>query len=81
MSQNKFSYGQIISYNEMCFYEGLNLQRGMNFRTKNRCSIFLMNKSKNAPYKDREEDEGKVLIYEGHDIRKSESISNPKSVD
>ena len=35
----------------------------------------------NAPYQDRVEDDGAVLIYEGHDQPKSAAVRNPKVVD
>lgn len=35
----------------------------------------------NAPYRDRLEDGGTTLLYEGHDRPKSASCSNPKVVD
>jgi hypothetical protein len=72
--------GDIISYNEMCLEEGYSLQRGMNFRVKNDISIILMSVRKNSPYADRIENNGKVLIYEGHDVPRNIS-NNPKEVD
>src|SRR5687768_14214838 len=74
-------YGKIISYLEMSAEEGITLQRGMNFRLRNDLSIILMSLRRNAPYADRIEDDGKILIYEGHDISKTSSVSNPKLVD
>ena len=35
----------------------------------------------NAPYQDRLEEEGTVLIYEGHDQPKSNGVSDPKVLD
>jgi hypothetical protein len=60
--------GDVISYMEMCQEESVNLQRGMNFRLKGGFSVILMSLRPGAPYADRIEDEGRVLIYEGHDI-------------
>jgi len=77
----RFQLGDVISYLEICNAEGMNLQRGMNFRPRGRTSIFLMNVSKNAPYSDRVEDEGKVLIYEGHNAPKQGGIKDPKRID
>ena len=71
----------ILSYLEMCAREGLSLQRGMNFRAGNGCSIILMSQRPNAPYRDRIEDEGATLIYEGHDEPKRADLLDPKSVD
>ena len=64
----------------MCHAEGFSLQRGMNFRVKDGLSIILMSLRVNAPYKDKEEDDGKILIYEGHDVP-SNLATSPKTVD
>lgn len=64
----------------MCSEENFSLQRGMNFRPQGRISIFLMSVRKGAPYADRVEDNGRILIYEGHDVPKNESLT-PKLVD
>ncbi|MBA4196116.1 MAG: HNH endonuclease [Chitinophaga sp.] len=72
--------GDIISYIEMCTQEGLSLQRGMNFRVNGGHSIFLMSVRKGAPYNDKVEDEGKTLIYEGHDAQKG-WVKYPKDED
>lgn len=62
--------GDIISYFGMCQREGTSLQRGMNFRLRGRHSVILMSRRPNAPYADRIEEDGTVLIYEGHDVPK-----------
>jgi hypothetical protein len=72
--------GDIISYPEMCIEVGFSIQRGMNFRTKNGITVILMSTRKGAPYADRIEEDGKVLIYEGHDVPKN-LARDPKSVD
>ncbi len=61
------SQGEIIPYLEMCRREGTSLQRGMNFRLGGRHSVILMSRRPDAPYSDRVEEDGTVLIYEGHD--------------
>lgn len=73
--------GNVISYFEMCQNEGTSLQRGMNFRLRGRHSVILMSLHPNAPYQDRIEEDGSVLIYEGHDEPKTANIKNPKTVD
>jgi len=73
--------GEVASYLEMCREEGVNLQRGMNFHLRRGMSVILMSVRKGAPYKDRVEDDGRVLIYEGHDIPAERGGSDPKSVD
>ena len=73
--------GDVVSHPEMCQAEGLMLQRGMNFRPRGRRSVFLMSVRKGAPYADRIEDDGRVLIYEGHDEPQRAGGPNPKTVD
>lgn len=73
--------GEVISYFEMCIEEGVNLQRGMNYRLSDKYSVILMSTRPGAPYEDYIEAEGKILIYEGHDEPKRGNISNPKSLD
>lgn len=65
----------------MCHEEGRSLQKGMNFRTGPRGTVVLMSLRRNAPYADRIEEDGKILIYEGHDQPKSSIQFAPKSVD
>jgi hypothetical protein len=73
--------GDVISYLEMSTAEGVNLQRGMNFHLRSNYSVILMSLRPNAPYGDRVEDEGKVLIYEGHDVSKTNDNPIPKIID
>jgi hypothetical protein len=65
----------------MCQREGLSLQRGMNFRAGGSYSIILMSQRPNAPYRDRIEDEGATLIYEGHDEPRRQGQPDPKESD
>jgi hypothetical protein len=76
-----FKLGDVISYTEMCQLEGVNLQRGMTFRLRNNISVILMSLRHNAPYADRIQDNGRVLIYEGHNISVKPETPNPKTVD
>jgi HNH endonuclease len=71
---------EILNYWEMCSREGMSLQRGMNFRALPRVSILLMSQRTGAPYQDLLSEDGTVLAYEGHDVRKSSDIE-PKKVD
>lgn len=73
--------GDVIPYIDMCKEEGVNLQRGMNFRLKGGFTVILMSIRPGAPYADRIEEEGKILIYEGHDIPSRKGDPNPKMVD
>ena len=73
--------GDVVSYLEMCADFGVNLQRGMNFRLKSSESLILMSLRPGAPYADRVEEGGRVIIYEGHDLPLTKGGSDPKSVD
>ena len=73
--------GDVISYLDMCREEGVNLQRGMNFRLRSGLTVVLMSIRKGAPYADRVEDDGRVLIYEGHDVPSERGGPDPKKVD
>ena len=75
------SSGEIISYIEMCQSWSVSLQRGMNFRLRPDYSVVLMSQRRNAPYRDHVEDNGRVLIYEGHDVARTRLGPEPKSVD
>ena len=70
----------IISHAEMCLREKASLQRGMNFNLGRTYSVILMSVRPGAPYHDRFEEDGMVLVYEGHDVTKRENPS-PKTVD
>ena len=73
---------RIISYREMCDEVGVQvLQRGMNYQIRPGLNVILMSLRSNAPYPDRIEDEGRVLIYEGHDAPRILSGPDPKTCD
>jgi len=72
---------EIISYLEMCQREGVSLQRGMNFGLGGNHSVILMSLRPNAPYEDELQDNGTVLVYEGHDEPRSSRIADPKQID
>jgi hypothetical protein len=75
------SPGDVVSYIEMCAGLGVNLQRGMNYRLRGDTSLILMSLRRGAPYADKVEEGGKVLIYEGHDAARTKDCPNPKAVD
>ena len=82
--KSSFQIGDIISYLQMCSEEGVNLQKGMNYNLGGNYSVILMSLRENAPYADRIEEGGKVLIYEGHDwprYKHKGPTFDPKSVD
>ena len=72
---------KVISYIEMCRREGASLQAGMNFGLARSHSVILMSLRTNAPYRDRLEDGGTTLIYEGHDQPHNQNTPDPKIVD
>ena len=53
----------IISYIDMCRRKGTSLQQGMNFGISGNHSVILVSVRRNAPYKDRLEDGGTMLVY------------------
>jgi hypothetical protein len=72
----------ILSYREMCDAENVQtLQRGMNYRLSPSYSVILMSQRSNAPYKDRVNENGVVIEYEGHDVPKKSYTHNPKHED
>jgi len=73
--------GDVISYLDMCKQEKTSLQRGMNFELGKNYSVFLMSVRTGAPYADRIEEGGQVLIYEGHDSPKARGGPDPKTLD
>jgi hypothetical protein len=73
--------GDIITYAEMSLAEGASLQRGMNFRLRGSMSIILMSLRPGAPYADRIEQDGHILVYEGHDPARYVGGPNPKEMD
>ena len=70
----------IIHYVELVAIEGVNLQKGMNFKIKPHYSIFLMSIRKGAPYADKFDKATNTIIYEGHDSPRNE-CPNPKESD
>jgi HNH endonuclease len=53
----------------------------MNFGLGKNHSVILMSLRPNAPYRDRLEDGGTTLIYEGHDQPRTKTTPNPKLLD
>ncbi len=73
--------GDVISYFDMCAEEGSSLRRGMNYQLRHRTTVILMSTRPGAPYKDKVEENGRVLIYEGHDNPRPPGGEAPKEVD
>ena len=72
--------GEVISYIDLSVEEGFSIQRGMNFNINGKdYGIILMSVRANAPYADKIEDNGRTIIYEGHDIQSNHNDSE-KSV-
>ena len=76
-----FQPGEVIGYLAMCEEEGASLQRGMNFRLSPGHSVVLMSQRRGAPYDDQVLEDGAVIVYEGHDVRRSQGGPEPKTVD
>lgn len=72
---------EIISYIDLCQREGASLQRGMNFRLRGKHSVILMSLRPDAPYADRIEADGRVLIYEGHNALHTTACKYPEQID
>ena len=70
--------GEVISYREMCDAERASLQRGMNYKHHGQESVLLMSVRSGAPYHDHVEDDGRVLVYEGHDVKRTQA-RDPKT--
>jgi hypothetical protein len=73
--------GDVISHATMSAEEGSSLQRGMNFRLRNEISVLLMSVRPGAPYEDETLEDGRVLIYEGHDAPRTAGGPDPKACD
>ena len=73
-------HGDVISYLKMCMKEGVNLQKGMNYHLKGRSNVILMSLRSGAPYADRVEEDGRILIYEGHDVPQQKGSLDSKTV-
>lgn len=73
--------GDVLSYFEMCADEGTSLRRGMNYRLRKRDTVILMSRRADAPYADKVIDDGRVLIYEGHNNPSPPQGHRPKDVD
>jgi hypothetical protein len=72
---------EIIPYLELCQREGSSLQKGMNFQLHGKHSVILMSVRSNAPYADRVEENGRVLVYEGHNEPWSVTCRTPELID
>ncbi len=72
---------EILNYWEMCARQSMSLQRGMTFRQPPAHGVILMSRRTNAPYDDHMSNDESVLVYEGHDERRSSDLPDPKQVD
>ena len=77
----RFEPSKILSYLEMCSKESASLQRGMNFRLHPSYSVLLMSRRPDAQYVDRVEEDGGVIVYEGHDAPREKGGPDPKLID
>ena len=65
----------------MCKAWNASFQHGMHFHLRPDISVLLMSRRSNAPYSDSLEENGRVLIYEGHDAPRKTGLPDPKTVD
>ena len=65
----------------MCQAWSVSFQKGMHFHLRPNLSVLLMSRRHGAPYRDRIEETGRVLIYEGHDVSRSHGRPEPKTID
>jgi hypothetical protein len=65
----------------MCQAWSVSFQHGMHFHLRPDLSVLLMSQRSNAPYRDSVEENGRVLIYEGHDAPRTKGAPNPKTID
>jgi hypothetical protein len=72
--------GSVVNWHDICRTERVS-QQGMNFRIGGSYSVILMSVRKGAPYFDRVEDNGAILIYEGHNERRGPRCKYPDRVD
>ena len=62
---------QIVSYRQIEDVEGFRPQNGMYFKPKNNnYLIVLMPVRDDAPYQDEISEDGKIIVYEGHNLNK-----------
>jgi hypothetical protein len=73
--------GDVVSYLDMCQAERVNLQQGMNFKLRGGASVILMSQRQGAPYADVVQEDGRVLVYEGHDRPRMRGGPDPKTLD
>jgi len=74
---------EIISYKKLEEIERAHLQRGMNFGIKDDISVILMNKQVKEPYgyRDKFLNDGKVIIYQGHNALRRNGWPDPETID
>lgn len=73
--------GDVISYREMCIEEDMSMQRGMNYGLRGRHSVILMSVGHDAPYADYIEQNGTMLIYEGHNVPQKRGAADAQKQD
>ncbi len=69
-----FEPDTVITYFDMCQEEGgTSLQQGMNFQLRPTHSVILMSQQQGATYADRIEEEGTVIVYQGHNVPRGQA--------
>ena len=72
---------EILSYWDMCSRQSMALQRGMYFKLPPAHGVILMSRRPNAPYADEMSEDESIVIYEGHDVRRTATTLDPKAID
>ncbi|MGD9873905.1 MAG: HNH endonuclease [Kiritimatiellia bacterium] len=74
------SPGSVVNWHDICKVERVS-QQGMNFHIGGNYSVILMSVRKGAPYADRVENDGSILIYEGHNKKRGPKCKFPERVE
>jgi len=64
--------GEVITYEEMCLYEGHRFSSEMNYRSSYDHGVLLMSLTPEASHCHRIESNGNTIIYEGHNAAQSQ---------
>ena len=70
-----------VSFQAMCVREGVYFQRGMNYRVRPDHSVILCSNRASSKYDDLMDEQGAILIYQGHDALRSGRNPFPQLVD
>lgn len=75
------SPGDVVPWSTVTSFAGLTSRKGMQYRPRGGTSVFLMSRRTGAPYDDVLADEGRTLVYVGHDANETPEGPDPRTVD